>query len=350
MRISMIAASFLVVWASPSRADDAPAAKNEQQDEKAWKLKPPEISGFLQVHYKHSFDTSDDGVVDAGNFRVQRARIAFKGRVRPWLSYDLSIDPRAPALAGLLRDAYVGVRVIPRHEVRIGQQKTQFGYENNVSSSELYVVNRSELSDSLGRGLTLRDLGVGVVGRWPLGHGVRLEDGVTVVNGAGMNVQADDTRTKNVSGRIGVRVKRGDGWVRFGVSGSRGDFIDQGDDPIDPGDDFRVKFRRFGADLALDHRWVFVAAEYAMGEETVGAGEPDDLAGYYVTVVGKTPLHAGPVVRLDALGDELQRWTFGAYHGDPDAAVRVMLEYEYRALRDDVRADDKLYLWMQVRF
>ena len=335
------------LWSvSASRAEDAPKPKKPKP---AWKLAPPEVSGFLQFHYRHAFDRNGDDVVDAPNFRVQRARVALKGTVRPWLSYDVSIDPRAPEIAGVLRDAYVGLKIIPRHELRLGQQKTQFGFENNASSTELYVVNRAELSDTLGRGLTLRDLGVGVVGKWPLGRGWRLEDGATVVNGAGLNVQADDTRTKNVSGRLGVRYKRGCWWARLGVSASRGDFIDRGDDPVDAADDLRIAFRRVGADLTLDHPWVFVAAEYVLGEETIAA-VPEDVPGYYVLAAGKTPYHAGPIVRFDTVGDEFQRWTVGGYYGDVDAPFRVMLEYEYRALRDDARADDKLYLWTQVRF
>lgn len=64
---------------------------------------------------------------------------------------------------------------------------------------------RSELAEGLGRGLTLRDIGVAVVGKVPLGCGFTLEDHVAVVNGAGMNVQADDPERKNVWARVGGR-------------------------------------------------------------------------------------------------------------------------------------------------
>src|SRR6185295_11507812 len=109
----------------------------------------------------------------------------------------VELDPRAPEINGVLRDAFLRFTFIRGHQLRVGQQKTQFGYENRESSSELYAVNRTELSETLSRGVTLRDIGVGLIGHLNLGRGWRLEDAITVVNGAGFNVQADDTRGKN---------------------------------------------------------------------------------------------------------------------------------------------------------
>ena len=48
--------------------------------------------------------------------------------------------------------------------------------------------------------------------------------------------------------------------------------------------------------------------------------------------------------------EDFRRWTFGAYYGLAEDAVRVMVNYEYRGVKDDVRGDDKLFLWTQVRF
>jgi phosphate-selective porin len=154
--------------------------------------------GFVQAHYRHAFETGEDGVFDAPNFRVQRVRLGLKGDLYPWLSYEVEIDPQAPEVTGLLRDAFLAFKFIPRHQLRVGQQKTQFGYENRESSSDLFVVNRSEVSDALSRGVNLRDIGVGLVGNIRLGKGWRFEDAITVVNGDGLNVQADSTRRKNV--------------------------------------------------------------------------------------------------------------------------------------------------------
>ena len=321
----------------------APAKKPK----KPHKLK---VSGFIQTYFRYTFFTSTDGAVDAPNFRVQRVRVAVEGDARSWLSYDVSIDPRAPEVSGLLRDAYVTVKkVIPHHRIRIGQQKTQFGYENNESSTRLWDVERTEVSDNLSRGLTLRDVGIGVLGGWPLGHGVRLEDAVTVVNGNGMNTQIDDTRRKSYWGRLGGRYRTGATTARIGVSGAIGDYIDPAD-PLDPVPmAVHVAFKRLGGDVEVDTPWAFVAAEYVWGRDRLPT-ETADEQGYYVSVVGKAPHALGPLFRYDVLGDEFQRFTFGGYYGRPDAPLRVLVNYEYRRLKDVVRGDDRLFLWTQVRF
>jgi phosphate-selective porin len=331
----------------PSVEHDKKHDKRSKKDEKS---KKPKISGFIQMFYRHTFFTSTDGMVDAPNFRIQRARIAVEGDVLPWLGYDISIDPRSPDIAGVLRDAYITVKhVIPHHRIRLGQQKTQFGYENPTSSTRLWAVNRTEVSDNLSRGLTLRDVGIGVLGGWPLGEGLKLEDAITVVNGNGFNSQNDDTRRKSYWGRVGARYDVDQVHVRAGASGATGDFIDPAD-PLDPVPmAVHVRFRRVGGDAEVDTRWVFVAAELVWGRDKLPTETADEL-GYYVNVVGKTPYPVGPIVRYDVLGDEFQRYTFGAYYGLPDDRFRVLVNYEYRRLKDAVRGDDRLYLWTQVRF
>lgn len=342
--------------ASPEpEAQESPEPEGDEKGSKTKKTKRPKpvVFGYVQIHYRHAWDTSGDETFDAPNFRVQRVRLGVKGDVFPWLSYDVEIDPRSPEINGVLRDAYVAFKFIPDHQLRVGQQKTQFGYENRESSSELYAVNRTELSDALSRGVNLRDIGVGLIGHRNLGGGWRLEDAITIVNGAGFNVQADNTRRKNVWGRLGLRYRNspGDLTVRLGASGAAGDQMNEGADPLDPEDDFREDIKRLGADVQIDHRRFFVSAEYVRGKnENPLTGESDEPHGYYVNVVGKSPWRVGPIVRLDTLNDDFRRWTFGAFYGLPKEPFRVMVNYEWRELRDGERADDKLYVWTQVRF
>ncbi len=344
----------------PARADtetDSPEVGKKGKSSKQelpFKLEPPELFGFVQIHYRYATDSSGDGTVDNDDYRVQRVRIGVEGKLYPWLSYQVEIDPRAPEVSGILRDAYLTFHVIPRHEIRVGQQKTLFGYENVESSSRLYAVNRTEIADNLARGINLRDVGVSVKGNLKLGKGFRFEDAISVVNGAGINSQADNTGRKNVWGRVGVRYKRdgSDGLVaRLGVSGGSGDIFDI-NEPADPDDDTLTKFRRLGVDVEVDHPWFFVSAEYIKGrDEDLTAGETTHPSGWYVNLVGKTRWHLGPIVRYDTLnGTEWQRWTFGAFYGDPDAKFRLLLNYELRKQRDGERADDKAYVWTQIRF
>lgn len=334
---------------------ESPGPDATEKKTKKAKRPTPVVFGYIQTFYRHARDTSGDGIVDAPNFRVQRVRVGVKGDVFPWLSYDVEIDPRAPEIGGVLRDAFIAFKFIPDHQLRVGQQKTQFGYENRESSSELFAVNRTELSDSLSRGVNLRDIGVGLIGHRDLGGGWRFEDAITLVNGAGFNVQADNTRRKNVWGRLGLRYRKspGDMTVRLGASGATGDQMNEGADEFDPEDDVREDFRRLGGDVQIDHRRFFVSAEYVRGtNENPLTGESDEAHGYYVNVVGKTRWRVGPMVRLDTdtVSDEFRRWTFGAFYGLPKEAFRVMVNYEWRELRDGERVDDKFYVWTQVRF
>ena len=313
----------------------------------------PHVYGFVQTHFRYAFATGQDGVVDASDFRVQRVRLGVRGDLRPWLSYEVEIDPRSPDIMGVLRDGFFALKVIPRHQIRVGQQKTQFGHENRESSSDLFVVNRAEVSDALSRGPNLRDVGIGLIGNLKLGKGWRFEDAVTVVNGDGMNVQADSTRRKNVWGRAGVRYRkdRADLTVRVGMSGASGDHIAEGADPLDPTDDFRETFSRLGTDVEIDHSRFLLTGEYVRGtnENTVTL-ETDDSSGYYVNLVAKTRWKLGPLVRVDSFADQFHRWTVGGYYGLPNTPFRVLVNYEVRDRKDSVRGDDKLYIWTQVRF
>ena len=311
-----------------------------------------EVAGYLQVFYKTRVEENGDGQTEPGVFRVLRARFELRGWITPRISYKLQVDPRAPLVTGLMRDAYISLEYIPHHKLRLGQQKTQFGYENNESSTRLYVVNRASVSDNLARGITLRDLGIGLIGHLPLGHGFRIEDALTMVNGAGMNVQLDDTPRKNLWGRLGARYqnKQESLRVRLGFSGAIGNQLEpagRGNPPTPP---YVFDFRRAGADLEIDHRWAFLAAEYVVGtNRSVAVPEANaDSGGYYAMLVGKLPWKLGPVARFDVF-DDFRRWTAGAFYGLPGDTVRVLFNYEFWS--DEAgRHDDKLYLWTQVVF
>ena len=312
----------------------------------------PAISGYVQVFYKGRRDADGSGSTEPSVFRVQRVRIELRGDVTPHIGYDVEIDPRAPDVTGILRDAFITLDYLPKHEIRIGQQKTLFGYENPTSSTRLFVVNRAEVSDNLSRGVTLRDIGVGVIGSIPINDRFRLEDAVTVVNGSGMNVQADSTARKNVWGRLGVRYRSAakDFTVHLGVSGASGDQHE----PIDSGPPavpaFTRTFTRFGTDLEIDHPLGFLAAEFVstndkapkiLGDVAGGA------EGYYVLFAGKTRWKVGPIVRWDVF-DEFRRLTGGAYIGRPSDDVSLLLNYE--VFRDDAgKHDDRYYARLQIR-
>jgi len=352
---TVLTAIFLFLWCGVAHAkSSAPAvADDSARSAPGWKPGPPRVFGYMQVFYKYAFDTGEDSLVDNDVFRMQRVRIGVKGDISRRVSYNVEFDPRAPQISTVLRDAFLRFHVIPRHQIRVGQQKTQFGYENRESSSDLFTVNRTDVSDNLSRGVNLRDIGIGVIGDLKLGKRWRLEDAVTVVNGSGMNVQDDLTARKNVWGRLGLRHKneKGDRVARLGFSGGAGDLFDPGDDPVDPSDDFLLVFNRYGVDLELDGPRALVYGEYVSGhQEDRSTGETDEPVGWYVAFVGKTRWRVGPILRYEDFDDDFKRYTFGAYWGLPDESLRFLVNYEYRKLFDTERGDDKLYVWSQVRF
>jgi hypothetical protein len=341
----LLALGGTAVGETPKKAKPAKKAKRKHH--------PVDVSGFVTVLYKFRIDENDDGVVDPDAFRLGKAVVRVSGHATHRVGYVIEIDPRSPTIAGVARDAYVTVKVYPHQELRLGQQKTPFGYENWRSSIELYTIYRAELSEGLGRGVTHRDLGIGLVGNVPIDTCWRVEDAIAVVNGAGFGVQADDTQLKNVWGRIGVRYRHEGGvTVHAGVSGGVGDQMGEADPgpPAIPAE--RFGFRRAGADLELDQRWLFVGAEAAMGWDEIpaGSGETERSLAYFVTVAGKTPWHVGPVARFDAADAEgYQRVTIGAYYGEPEAPVRAIVHYE-RFEDDAGRHDGRVTAQISARF
>jgi hypothetical protein len=328
----------------------APATDDPKPDKSYPKVK---VSGFVQVFLKVRRARDGDVTTPDGTeppvFRVQRARVKVHAKVTHHVDVQLELDPRAPEITGILRDAYVALDYLPHHELRIGQQKTQFGYENDESSTRLWFVNRSEVADNLMRGnVTLRDIGVGLIGDVPVGDGGWfVEDAVTVVNGAGANVQADTTPTKDAWGRVGARYEAEDWTVRAGFSGAAGDALEPADPGPPPADAFQFGFQRLGADVEVDTPWAWVAAEAAWGRDVVD-GEADVSTGGYALVAVKTPWKVGPTARYDALAD-FHRVTVGAFYGLADDRLRVLANYEVFADEEGPH-DDRFYLWTQARF
>jgi hypothetical protein len=315
---------------------------NEESSKKSNKKKGPKVTGYIQFHFNQPIDTNNNGAAPS-RFRVQRARLTLEGKVNKRVSYEMDIDPQSPQISGIMRDAFVNIKLLPHHTLRLGQQKVKFGYINQRSSSALYVVNRPEMADALSRGINLRDIGVSMLGKMPLGGGLHFKYAISLVNGAGLNVQQDNNKAKNVSGRIGL-FNKGDGteW-RFGVSGAGGDMFETSNNPLYDGGYF-TDFKRVGTDFLIDRSRFALNGEFVIGKhEEKERDLKETVNGYYLTLVGKTSLSIGPLLSYDAFDSE-DRLTAGGYYGKPSAPFRLLLNYEKR------QSDDRLYLWMLTRF
>lgn len=347
---------FLVLTLLPlvTIAQGWPWSPKENGDSSALSKKyKVHVSGLIQVHYLTEFNTNGDSIQDPDGFRVLRARLTAEGKIAPKISYQVMIDPRAPESRGILRDCYISFDFAKDQSFRVGQQKTQFGYENTQSITELYVVNRSEMSDYLSRGINLRDCGIGWVGKQKLSEHWRMDQGITFTNGSGLNVRGpwEFSSTKNLWAKVGVRYKKDEFSARIGFSYGNGGMKDPGDLDFDPSDDFFIRFQRYGSDVQVDHKWFNLSGEYAMGTETIN-DSLEERFGYQVTVAGKTPWRIGPLFRYDGVDDEFKRMTAGLYYGEPKDRLRFLINYEFRGEIKDIPEghDDRLYLQLQLRF
>jgi len=313
----------------------------------------PAVSGYVQAQFTDGIDHDGDGEEAAQSFLLRRVRIRAKGEIHPGLGYTVMLDPSTPS--NLLRDGFVSVGLVPRHEIRIGQQKTQFGYENPESSTRLLTINRARASDQLGRGPDLRDIGLGLLGAHPLPAALKVEYALTLVNGAGPNRLVDDTTRKSFWGRTGLRLERAVD-VRAGFSYGNGDRLDLATTPDEPSDDFEVRFQRLGGDVEISTNWFFVAAEILAGSnENRATGATTEARGGYLSAYGRTSIGLGPLVRaewldpdLDAAGDLYRRITVGAFYDFIPTTARLVVNWE-RDLSDDT-LDDAFLMFAQLLF
>lgn len=309
---------------------------------KSKKKKDAQVKGYIQFHFNQPIDTNSNGAAP-NRFRVQRARVTFEGKVNERVSYEMDIDPRSPQVTGLMRDAYVDIKLSAKHRLRAGQQKVKFGYINQRSSSSLYTVNRPEMADELSRGINLRDIGVSLLGEMPMRSATHFEYAVSVVNGAGINAQQDNNKKKNVSGRIGLFNEDENGEWQFGFSAAVGDMFETSNNPLYDGGYFR-DFQRVGTDFLIERSRFAINGEYAVGKhEEKERDREETVHGYYLTLVGKTHEAMGPILSYDGI-DADGRITLGGYYGKPTDVFRLLLNYEKRT------SDDRLYLWMLTRF
>ncbi|MFM9986080.1 MAG: porin [Flavobacteriales bacterium] len=337
-----------------AQVSDIEMAPTDSTAKKKNKKPDVHISGVIQVHYFNEFNTNGDTIRDPDGFRVLRARLIADGKISDKIGYQLMIDPRAPEHGGLLRDAYIEFYHLKNHKIRIGRQKTQFGWENRQSITQLYTVNRAEMSDAVCRGENLRDNGVGLLGNIPINKRWRIEDAITFTNGTRMDVTGpyDFNTKKALWGRVGMRYKKDDWNIRFGGSLGIGGLRYLGDTINDARDDIYVDFKRFGADMQVDHKYFFLAAEYGVGTDKAADTLYQEPVGYQIQLALKTKWNVGPMVRYDTAEDEWKVLTLGAYYGKPQDKLRVLVNYVFRGNVTDIPNghDDRLYIQMQIVF
>ncbi len=160
------------------------------------------LGGF--VHGQGEFGGVPDarfaGIKD--RFFLRRARIAVAGSFKEHFDFKFETDLGANSLsertgyAGQLTDAFVNWNRYEAANVKFGQFKAPFGYEQLVSDTKLLTIERSLSNDRLTDG---RQIGLGVAGNF---YNKRLGYSVGMFNGTSVNNSFNDNDNFMYVGRL----------------------------------------------------------------------------------------------------------------------------------------------------
>jgi phosphate-selective porin OprO/OprP len=128
------------------------------------------MSGYVMIDYDN-FDSSfvERGDQDNSQADIRRARLALKSELAPNWKSKLQLDFSGDQAQ--LKDAYIRYKGWDWANITIGKQKEPFGLENQISSRNLAMIERSIVSEAFSPG---RSLGVQLTGdveqvNWQLG-------------------------------------------------------------------------------------------------------------------------------------------------------------------------------------
>jgi hypothetical protein len=154
----------------------------------------PTVSGLVQVWYSQMMDANLRANTPANyynlrsefrenGFSIRRFELKVNGKIVDNVEYETMIDPAINTSATnptILQDAAIRVTLLPGLEVKMGQFKNLQTYEGLVSSSELLLVERSQMGRVFG---DKRDRGAAVSCAFgdPKGFGAKLS--VAAFNG-----------------------------------------------------------------------------------------------------------------------------------------------------------------------
>ncbi len=159
------------------------------------------IGGLIQAQ----FDAGDRGdsrfANDDDRFYLRRARLNATGRFLEEFDFRLELDlagslSNSSALRAQMTDGYINWNRYPQANIRVGQFKTPFGFEQLYGDPRLYTLERSLVNDRL----TLsRQVGVQLGGDF---FEKRLTYAVGAFNGNGVNNNFNDNDSFLSVGRI----------------------------------------------------------------------------------------------------------------------------------------------------
>lgn len=260
------------------RAEAAIAAQANLSKVKAFPVnagKKISLAGYTQVRYQA---LEESGKVDG--FDIRRARLDVKGNISPYWGYRVQFDlPGTPKLI----DAYVDLKLNDYFNFTIGQAKIPFSMENLASSTQLLLIDRSQVVEALAaRGRDVngnqngRDIGIQLGGTL-----VKLKDRPVVdyrlglFNGSGINT-VDNNENKDYAARLILHPLAGLDISGAWYDGSRlVPEVRTGTVVTTPA--ATVNRDRYGIDLSYDLKNFSLRSEYIHGSD-----DQVEREGYYV--------------------------------------------------------------------
>jgi phosphate-selective porin len=162
-----------------------------------------QVGGMIQAQ-SEAGDRGDSRFSD-GNSRtfLRRARVNLTGRFLEEFNFRTELElagslSNASGFRAQLTDAYINWNRFDSANVRIGQFKTPFGFEQLYLDPRLYTAERSLVSDRLTPG---RQLGVQVGGE---AYYERFNYSLGLFNGSGTNQNFNDNDKLMAAGRLSV--------------------------------------------------------------------------------------------------------------------------------------------------
>jgi phosphate-selective porin len=308
-------------WASGQDKKDTPVSSF---------LQSLKLSGYMQV-YGAAWDDGTD------TFSLRRARVSLSGEIVKDLRFKLAVDVTK---SQPLLDAAVEFEPVRLAGVRVGQFAVPFSLENDASSSDLDLIDRAAVVDTLAPGRDNGSLGRDV-GAVLFGGAPWVEYALGFVNGSGI-AKADTDSHKDFTGRVVFKPLRG---LALGGSLYRGRQTVAAGAPL-------VVRNKEGLEAALAISLVSVKAEYIHAQ--------DDLvskSGWYVQAgCFALPRKIQALLRYEALdldrampGNGTNVTTLGL-NWVIRGKTKLQVNYEIHGLQAGGRAKSGLLAQLQAAF
>jgi hypothetical protein len=361
----MVVCAAVITGAQTARAQPQVEARAAEVAPERQSYPTIKLGGYTQLQYTYAMKADADGEHDRDTLSIRSAVVQVSGDLTKRFRYKVQVSMQTPAL----EDAWVEYEYFPGHVVRVGQMYTLFGLENPTSGTDRLTINRSS-SSVLGRGPDVRDIGIGLIGKFNFWDGFDLKYGITGVNGAGRNVDLDRTPEKDLWSRAFFEMDSPLGVWSVGGSFGYGHALRSGD-PDTEMDDKVSAFYRVGSILGLKNRFVTATSELIYGHDkdtpefdfvdpearaafAMGTDHVRSVGGYLQSVIHLPS--SGLIGRADWINpdrggedDRIYGVTGGAFYDIEGGVGRVLVNYDHQ-MGPGAQNADRILAWLQAVF